>query len=257
MKQKIKTGIGFEFALIYGDNLCFPAHSHDEYVISSNIIGHENLQLDGKNFVAHEGVTTLFNPGQMHVGEGTSFLMSLYLDQDFFPQYQISQMRLEFEQELAHDYHLIQAMKRVVTPVLEDASAAELSEHAMEVIDLLVPNYTVAKSEKIPEKTDWRVKMIEHILLDQLDRIPDTTELAAYVGLTPTQMFRLFKKANGVPPLTWQRMHRLAKARRLLRKGERSASVATQVGFADQAHLVRTFGKAYGITPERYRSAGL
>jgi AraC-like DNA-binding protein len=41
----------------------------------------------------------------------------------------------------------------------------------------------------------------------------------------------------------------------MLSGGETAARVAAQCGFADQAHLTRTFKRATGVTPARYAAA--
>jgi AraC-like DNA-binding protein len=60
--------------------------------------------------------------------------------------------------------------------------------------------------------------------------------------------------AGMVAPSDYQRQLRLREARRLLGTGVPAAQVATDVGFADQAHLTR-FRRCYGVTPGAYRQA--
>jgi AraC-like DNA-binding protein len=64
---------------------------------------------------------------------------------------------------------------------------------------------------------------------------------------------RAFQAAYGLAPSEYQRQLRLRAARRLLARGRAPAEVATEVGFADQAHLTRWFVRSFGITPGTYR----
>lgn len=48
---------------------------------------------------------------------------------------------------------------------------------------------------------------------------------------------------------------RIASARTLLADRVAPAEVAAACGFADQAHLTRTFKRAVGTTPARYATA--
>ncbi len=48
---------------------------------------------------------------------------------------------------------------------------------------------------------------------------------------------------------------RIAEARLLLARGVPPAEAALACGFADQAHLTRTFKRAVGVTPARYALA--
>ncbi len=45
--------------------------------------------------------------------------------------------------------------------------------------------------------------------------------------------------------------------RRMLARGEQPATVAMELGFADQSHLGRWFVRAYGLTPALYRKRPL
>ncbi|HQR18281.1 MAG TPA: helix-turn-helix domain-containing protein [Gemmatimonadales bacterium] len=88
-------------------------------------------------------------------------------------------------------------------------------------------------------------------------------ELAEAVGLSPRQLQRRFSAAVGLSPKQFARVRRLRGA--LLHVVEGSsvswAAVAADLGFADQAHLIREFGALAGLTPvavaERVRQIGL
>jgi AraC-like DNA-binding protein len=58
----------------------------------------------------------------------------------------------------------------------------------------------------------------------------------------------------GMPPYAWLAQYRVSRARALLELGGRPAEVAGQVGFADQAHMTRWFGRVLGVTPAAYRT---
>ncbi|CAN5467109.1 hypothetical protein BH09ACT12_BH09ACT12_27470 [soil metagenome] len=67
---------------------------------------------------------------------------------------------------------------------------------------------------------------------------------------------RSFSAAYGIAPHRYLTGRRLDRARRLLLAGESPASVAAAVGFHDQPHLTRHFGRFLGVTPSAYaRSA--
>ena len=106
--------------------------------------------------------------------------------------------------------------------------------------------------EKTPHAHDWRVLRVKEILLENLDVIPRLDTLANEVGLNKLSLLRMFTKATGVPPITWQRAQRISAARILLKEGRQAAEVAYETGFSDQAHLIRMFGRAYGISPGQF-----
>ena len=61
--------------------------------------------------------------------------------------------------------------------------------------------------------------------------------------------------AYGLPIHQFLKRVRIARALALLRQGERPASVARAVGFADQPHLTRVFRSELGFTPRQYWAA--
>jgi AraC-like DNA-binding protein len=66
----------------------------------------------------------------------------------------------------------------------------------------------------------------------------------------------LFAKVLGVTPHQYLVRSRLRRAARLLADDERSITdVALDVGFADVSNFVRTFHRAAGVSPGRFRQA--
>jgi AraC-like DNA-binding protein len=80
-------------------------------------------------------------------------------------------------------------------------------------------------------------------------------ELAAVAGLSRFELARRFSAQMGLAPHAFQTNLRVARARTLLAAGGAPAAVAAACGFADQAHLTRTFRVAVGVTPGRYARA--
>lgn len=84
--------------------------------------------------------------------------------------------------------------------------------------------------------------------------VPDLARLA---GLSESWFAHSFKRATGVPPHRWLRQLRLARAQRLIEGSDLPlAAVAAEAGFADQAHLTRSFRGLTGQTPGAWRRAG-
>ena len=77
-------------------------------------------------------------------------------------------------------------------------------------------------------------------------------ELASVSGLSRFELVRRFKHQTGLPPHAFQTDLRINAARELLTQGRPPVEVALACGFADQAHLTRTFRRMVGITPARY-----
>lgn len=81
-----------------------------------------------------------------------------------------------------------------------------------------------------------------------------TRAAATAAEMHPVSFARLFRRATGLAPSIWRLHHRVAQAADALADGRESiASVAHATGFADQAHLCRTFRRETGLTPGQYR----
>lgn len=79
--------------------------------------------------------------------------------------------------------------------------------------------------------------------------------IAADIGKHPVHLAREFRRHFGQSIGEYQRQLRLNKAEILLRTKDMSLTdVALESGFCSHSHLSRSFKRAYGITPSRFRS---
>lgn len=74
-------------------------------------------------------------------------------------------------------------------------------------------------------------------------------EIAREVGVAPTTLSRAFTRAVGVPWRRWVLTERLRVAAESLASGANLTVAAHSAGFADSAHLTRTFRRMFGIAP--------
>jgi AraC family transcriptional activator of pobA len=83
-----------------------------------------------------------------------------------------------------------------------------------------------------------------------------TADVAEAVGLTPGYLTTLVRRRTGRTVLDWILERRMAAARELLLRTDRSAeSIAAEVGFADPAYFNRRFRAYHGASPGRWRAA--
>ena len=84
----------------------------------------------------------------------------------------------------------------------------------------------------------------------------DLEAAAAQAGISPFHFLRLFASVLGVTPHQYLVRSRLRHAARLLAGDGRSITdVAYDVGFGDLSNFVRTFHRAAGIPPRKFREA--
>lgn len=95
------------------------------------------------------------------------------------------------------------------------------------------------------------VDYIEHHLGDKIT----PAKLAGEVGMSEAAFARKFKQKVGQTPMRFVAQVRLEAASRMLGEGSASLSqIAVRCGFADHAHLSRSFKKHLGVSPSQFRA---
>ena len=79
-------------------------------------------------------------------------------------------------------------------------------------------------------------------------------DMAAYVGIDRTHLYRLFMANVGISPQRYLNEYRLKKAVEMMERQQYSlGAIALSVGFYDVSHFSRAFVAHYGIQPGAYR----
>ncbi len=92
------------------------------------------------------------------------------------------------------------------------------------------------------------IRTINAIAHDPMTRM-NQGELAERLRLGRTQALRAFKAATGMTFREFKRWTALCAATRQIAEGQLVRTAAMDAGFADTAHLTRTFRTAFGTTP--------
>jgi AraC family transcriptional regulator len=100
----------------------------------------------------------------------------------------------------------------------------------------------------------WQLRLAKEYLEDNFSRGVSLAELASLTGLSRSWFARGFRGATGVSPYSWALRIRVQRAQELLLKGNIPlASIAIQVGFADQSHFTKVFRRLAGATPREWK----
>jgi len=151
----------------------------------------------------------------------------------------------------------------VVLGELAQAAAEGRSDIGLEEAALLFVTRAVEivdgkKRAATPVRTRERRRAVEAALrIDAACEEPiDLSRAAREAGLSPFHFLRLFAQVLGVTPHQYLVRSRLRRAARLLADDQRPITdVAFDVGFGDLSNFVRTFHRAAGVSPRRFRKA--
>lgn len=122
-----------------------------------------------------------------------------------------------------------------------------------------VPGDTWQKSQKPDQGRSGRLsteksERLHAYILASLAKPIRIEELAALVGLGPTQFRIVFRKTFGTSPAQYILQERVNCARWLLSHTDKSvATIAAETGFATQSHFAVTFKRLAGVAPGEMR----
>jgi transcriptional regulator GlxA family with amidase domain len=99
-----------------------------------------------------------------------------------------------------------------------------------------------------------RTRIIIGFMRNNLHRNLSLSELAESAKISASHLGHLFKSETGMAPGQYLMALRMESARGLLASSTMSVKrIIFEVGFNDKSNFVRSFKKAYGLTPSEYR----
>ncbi|HJU27153.1 MAG TPA: helix-turn-helix domain-containing protein, partial [Rhodanobacteraceae bacterium] len=93
-------------------------------------------------------------------------------------------------------------------------------------------------------------------LLDHSEEAPGLAELASQVGLSPSHLQRMFRRAYGMSPAEYVRARRFGEFKRALRKGASVTDAIYDSGFGSGSRVYENTDRLLGMPPARYRDGG-
>jgi AraC-like DNA-binding protein len=98
-----------------------------------------------------------------------------------------------------------------------------------------------------------RVRRVLRLLRDNRERDLRLEALACAVGLSPSRLMHVFTQSIGIPLRPYIVWLKLQRAAAMIAAGLPLAQAARSAGFADAAHMSRTFRRMLGATPSELR----
>jgi AraC-like DNA-binding protein len=102
-------------------------------------------------------------------------------------------------------------------------------------------------SPRVHRQVERVISMLRRHFLDT--RTTSLVHLSRIAGLSPSRFAHVFTESIGIPLRPYVRWLRLQRAARELVSGRSVTQAAHVAGFADAAHLTRTFRRTLGATP--------
>ena len=137
----------------------------------------------------------------------------------------------------------------------EGGTDVSLEEAALLLVDRFLARGGSPRPAWAPRVVDRRRAVDTALWMEaHADQPVPLATLARRVGLSAFHFLRLFTRVLGVTPHQYLVAARLRRAARLLADPARPVTdVAFEAGFGDLSHFVRTFRRAAGVSPGRFR----
>ncbi|MEV0243807.1 AraC family transcriptional regulator [Streptomyces sp. NPDC050674] len=239
----------------------FVRHTHENFVIAAIADGVEVFQHGGGDQYAGAGALALVNPDTPHTGRAG------------VPEgwrYGAVYPPVEVVAEIAAETTALRGTPGFVSPVVDDPYAAGLVHQVLRAADegnalaadtllrvavtrLLRSNGGPMPQREVRTAGARIAARARAVLEERMARPPTLEQLAAGLGTSPFALLRAFRDVYGMPPHAWLTDARVRRARRLLDAGAAPSEVAVTVGFTDQPHLNRHFGRIVGVPPGAYQ----
>lgn len=258
-------------------------HFHDEYLISAQLRGDEQVHVGGKLHRFREGDVALINPQQVHTGNARGDdieYASLYVDRDVVSRLadelgapnhepEFTSLRASRHEDLVGAMANLLALvrRRHESSSHDDGGLPSALEIEGALQQVLVWAFEGFSNLRIPRmRSTARVghRKIARVI-DYLRELPPNASaertsldhLAEHAELSKYHFVRQFQRSVGMTPGAYLRRMRLCHAARMLRRrGDPIVDIATAVGFADHPSFSRAFARHMGMTPSQYRALG-
>jgi AraC-like DNA-binding protein len=126
--------------------------------------------------------------------------------------------------------------------------AGQLGEAAArQLFDQLIGRITGVAA--LSKQVDERASRVADLLRTTLPADLDMAALAELAGVSSTRLVHLFAEQYGVPMSSYLLWAKMRRAVSLIQSGRSLTDIAQDTGFADSAHLSRTFQAFYAIKP--------
>jgi AraC-like DNA-binding protein len=248
-----------------GRNICYAKHSHETFSIGA-VTGGRSVYLNrhAKEWIG-AGVVVLMNPDDVHAcnpvaGERWSYRM-LHVDVAWLTKLQHELGFSEnhafraFSQIMTLDAALFEGVNRLCAILADENTDTAMLRKESAAITFFTNVQQKLNPARVPDR-DASVQLARaaEFIAENCTRALKLEDVCEAAGLSASHLIRAFKQRYGMTPHAYLINRRIQYSRAQLRRGRLIADVALDAGFADQAHLQRTFKRLVAATPGQYRN---
>jgi AraC-like DNA-binding protein len=248
-----------------GRSVCYAKHSHETFSIGA-VTGGRSVYV---NRHASEwigaGAVVMMNPDDVHAcnpvaDERWSYLM-LHVDVAWLTKLQHELGFSEnhafrpFSQTMTADPLLFDGLNRLYAILVDsDADTLRKQSAAMTFFSDVQQKLNSASSKPDCDASHHQLTRAAEFIAENCTQALKLEDVCKAADLSASHLIRAFKQRYGMTPHAYLTNRRIQYSREQLRRGRLIADVALDAGFADQAHLQRTFKRLVAATPGQYRS---
>jgi AraC-like DNA-binding protein len=226
----------------------FDPHLHGTYSVVVVTNGTAHIWSSRWSRTVRAGDVFFFNPFEVHAGRSAGSPAQydvLYPSEAFLDSCtatirpdEIRTIRTDVLARSRTTHELVDVLS---APTIDNASVEESLRRVLRECSFSVES---------PTSTSMSIaRTVSQLIRRDCLRSTRTDDLAREIGVNPSHLVRSFKKTIGIPPQTYVRQVRVARARELICAGFELNDVAQMVNFSDQPHLTREFKKVFGVPP--------
>lgn len=246
-----------------GRELCYAKHSHETFSIGA-VTGGRSVYVNrsAREWVG-AGAVVMMNPDDVHAcnpvaDERWSYRM-LHVDAAWLAGLQHdlgfsgNHAFRAFSQTMTTEHALFDGLNRLYAILVDDNADAMRKESA--AVTFFSEVQQTLNPAPLPDNNASRqLARAAEFIAENCTRPLKLEDVCKAADLSASHLIRAFKKRYGMTPHAYLINRRIQYSRAQLRRGRLIADVALDAGFADQAHLQRTFKRLVAATPGQYRS---
>lgn len=245
-------------SIVDGRKVCYSLHAHAHFSIGVITAGNCTYINDDHQQAISQGTTVLMNPQAVHAcnpidDQPWSYRM-LYVDSQWLAEL-LGQPQAVYQPVMSTSPALFQAFNRFYEILLDSSLTASIKQTAAQDFFQIMDSTLAAQtsSTSAPELAHAKLELAAALIRKNCAQPLSLQQISDTAGLSRSYLIRAFRQHFGMTPHAYLTNQRVQLAQSLLKRGDMIADAALAAGFADQAHLQRTFKQFLAATPGQYR----